>query len=119
MPRNIYPLTVVKDRYNGVYSGGVYTAWNMDADEVPIEISCGDTECMSFWMDNDIPVGIGNTMQDAVNDLAQKLENISHKHASRDHSCSSSHDSPFKIIEDIVGEMFGDLQAGKSSQNEE
>lgn len=29
MERDIYPLTIVKDRYTGVYSGGIYTAWKL------------------------------------------------------------------------------------------
>lgn len=27
-----YPLTIIADRYNGTYSGGRFTAWNMDYD---------------------------------------------------------------------------------------
>lgn len=122
MQRDIYPLTIVKDRYTGVYSGGLYTAWNLDPDEVPIEICCGDSECMSFWMNNDILVGIGNTMQDAANDLERKLESIPKKESRQDNLCDSPHKSRneplFKIIEDMIGEVIGDLQIGEFLQEE-
>lgn len=45
----VYPLTIVKDRYNGSYSGAKYTAWNCDFWDVPEEIEGGDIECMDFW----------------------------------------------------------------------
>ena len=46
---DIYPLTITKDRYSGVYSGGEWTAWNCDADEVPSDISDDDVTCCGFW----------------------------------------------------------------------
>ena len=30
----IYPLTIINDRYAGTYSGGIFTAWNMDYYEI-------------------------------------------------------------------------------------
>lgn len=35
---DIYPLTIIRDRYNDVYSGGKYLAFNLDADEIPTAI---------------------------------------------------------------------------------
>lgn len=69
----IYPLTVVLDRYNGVYSGGIYTAWNRDFDEIPSTVSGSDVPCMCFWMDTTEIVGRGNTMEEAVRDLERRL----------------------------------------------
>lgn len=31
----IYPLTIISDRYTGAYSGGEYLAFNLDFDEIP------------------------------------------------------------------------------------
>lgn len=92
---DIYPLTIVKDRYTGVYSGGEWTAWCCDADDVPPEIASGDLPCCSFWSaahdanvsqlgylkymtdgDFECPVfGVGGTIEAAVADLKRRLEN--------------------------------------------
>lgn len=69
----IYPLTIVSDRYSGVYSGGAYTAWNMDADEIPADINGGDIECDKFWEENRLVCGKGSTVSEAVLDLYLKL----------------------------------------------
>lgn len=74
----IYPLTIVKDRYTGAYSGGEYTAWELYSDEVPAEIHADDVVCMRFWgspiTQKYIPVGRGATPEDAVKDLANRLK---------------------------------------------
>lgn len=92
---DIYPLTIVKDRYTGVYSGGEWTAWHCDADEVPPEIASGDLPCGRFWDsahdatvsrflsldymvngDFECPVfGVGGTIEAAVADLKRRLKN--------------------------------------------
>lgn len=92
---DIYPLTITKDRYTGVYSGGGWTAWYCDADMVPSEIAADDVTCCSFWneardanvsrlgylkrMANggfECPVfGVGGTIEAAVADLKRRLEN--------------------------------------------
>jgi hypothetical protein len=75
----IYPLTVVSDRYCGVYSRAAWTAWNRDPDCVPEEIYGGDDECMIYWDEEynheyDL-VGFGDTPQNAIDDLATKIKN--------------------------------------------
>lgn len=69
----IYPLTVVCDRYGGTYSGGRYTAWNCDPWDVPEEIDEGDVSCSIFWDDYKKPVGKGVTPLQAMEDLRIKL----------------------------------------------
>lgn len=70
---SIYPLTIVSDRYTGAYSGGKYTAWNLEPSEVPAEINADDTTRHFFWIDlvidNEIPHGVGNTIEEAVGNL--------------------------------------------------
>ena len=66
---SIYPLTIVADRYGGVYSQGTFTAWNLDTDEVPTEIASDDVTCMNFWYENTIPCGKGATVDEAVGNL--------------------------------------------------
>lgn len=74
MDRNkIYPLTVVCDRYGGAYSGGRYTAWNLDHYNVPDSIHGDDMTCMEFWEDSSQKygkVGKGSTIKEAMDDLA-------------------------------------------------
>jgi len=69
----IYPLTIVRDRYGGAYSGGEWLAYNKhpwdieDGDEFSDDVSC-----RMFW-DAGHEIGVGHTKQEAVNDLKQKL----------------------------------------------
>lgn len=71
---DIYPLTIVKDRYNGCYSDGKYTAWNLETEEIPTEISYDDVTCCYFWADNEIPVGKGETPMEAIQNLEELLK---------------------------------------------
>ena len=71
-----YPLTIVLDRYTGVYSGGKFTAWWRDADQVPSEISADDVTCANYWFSeerNEECIGKGDTIEDAVADLVQQI----------------------------------------------
>lgn len=85
MSKYEYPqrLTVVDDRYNGVYNSFMepkkspeeckYTAWDLSIDEVPTEIEQDDVTCRNFWLQNKIPCGRGATVEDAVKDLIFQL----------------------------------------------
>ena len=70
----IYPLTIINDRYTGTYSGGIFTAWNMDYYEIPTDPDEDDVTCMLFWAKTDIIVGRGDTPQESVDDLTRRLE---------------------------------------------
>lgn len=70
---DIYPLVIIKDRYTGVYSGGKYTAWNIYLEDIPQAIEADDVTCFTFWHSYDGAVGLGNTPNEAVEDLRQKL----------------------------------------------
>ena len=69
-----YPLTIISDRYNGCYSGGLFLAFNMDSDIVPSKIHEGDKTCLFFWAETDILVGKGDTPEAAIADLVQKMQ---------------------------------------------
>lgn len=71
--REIYPVTIVLDRYGGVYSGGKWVAYNQYFDLVPPEVDDGDIECHRFWLQNDMPVGRGNTPDEALADLETNM----------------------------------------------
>lgn len=73
---DIYPLTVIKDRYSGAFSGGEYTAWKLEINEIPTEIFGEDPECQDFWygkIGKAFTVGKGKTMEEAVENLRKKL----------------------------------------------
>jgi len=73
--KDIYPLTIVSDRYGGSYSGGKYLAMNVDPDCFPDEIGGCDTTEMNFWDidDNSFLVGKGETIMKAVESLRDLL----------------------------------------------
>ena len=71
---SIYPLTIVSDRYGGVYSHGTFTAWNLAMYEVPIEIASDDVTCINFLGKNTIPCGKGATVEEAVGNLYIALQ---------------------------------------------
>lgn len=69
----IYPITIVLDRYFGVYSGGIYTAWNLHPENVPKEIDGSESECMDYWNTNKALCGKGNTPNAAIASLLAKI----------------------------------------------
>lgn len=70
---HIYPLTIIFDRYTGCYSGGKVTVWNTFPENIPEEIFSDDNTCDHFWLheaeDCHIGYGVGNTIQEAIDDL--------------------------------------------------
>ena len=75
----LYPLTIVCDRYNGAYSGGKYTAWMLDPWDVPADIEECDFVCRDFWEKNEEPVGIGANPIIAMEDLRLKVNEFCKK----------------------------------------
>lgn len=97
---DIYPLTICKDRYTGTYSGGEWTAWNCDPDDVPVDICLDDVACAEFWgkakkalddacrdhtfisgngiwLTEQVPLfGVGESAEAAVQDLVMRRRDI-------------------------------------------
>ena len=71
---NAYPLTIVRDRYTGCYSGGKFTAWNLYPEDIPEEIYADDVGCSIFFSRTKIVYGRGKTPDDAIMDLINRLE---------------------------------------------
>lgn len=76
---DIYPLTIVQDRYTGAYSGGRWLAFNLDPWDIPEDPWMDDVSAGYFWEDLrngriDLHVGIGSTKSEAVQNLQIKLE---------------------------------------------
>lgn len=76
--KDLYPLTIVNDRYNGTYSGGKYTAWHLDFYEIPNDIAMDDITVNEFWGVEDLCylVGKGDTIEQAYKDLKSKVEDF-------------------------------------------
>ena len=70
-----YPTTIVYDRHSGEYSGGKWTCWPVLPYEVPVDVYGDSISNMFCWgkFDKSI-VGIGDTPQDAMEDLRNKLK---------------------------------------------
>lgn len=72
----VYPLTIIKDRYSGAYSGGVYVAYPCEFYDVDEAVAGNDVECMAFWGEFCGVVGLGNSYSEAFSDLVVKMKNI-------------------------------------------
>ena len=72
---DIYPLTIICDRYSGTYSGGEYLAFNLDFDEIPQAVLGDDTTAMEFWdyYSKDYIVGKGGCIDEAIDNLVELL----------------------------------------------
>lgn len=66
---SIYPLTITADRYTGAYSGGVFTAWNLEPIDVPTEPFEDDVGCAEYWGENNPICGKGDTPSEACANL--------------------------------------------------
>ena len=47
---DIYPLTIMRDRYGGVYSEGQFLAFNDYFHHLPKDIAGSDGDCLTFWL---------------------------------------------------------------------
>lgn len=73
----IWPVTIVKSRYQGSYEGGKWLALNVIYENVPRSIMCDDIACATFFdtydksnkKKNPLKIGRGNTPDEALKDL--------------------------------------------------
>lgn len=74
--RDVYPVTIICDRYGGTYSGAEWLAFNLDPEDVPKDVAGDDVECMMFWeqhRQDALSVGRGTTPDEALQDLYRKI----------------------------------------------
>lgn len=74
----IYPVTVVRDRYSGTYSGALWLAFNMYPEHVAIlDVNGDDISCNWFWSGeaNRYIIGKGSTPDEALADLSSQIKN--------------------------------------------
>ena len=59
-----HPVTIIKDRYGGAYSGAKWIAWNCAPEIIPPEVAGDDVSCGAFWKPDDWDFKTENTVQD-------------------------------------------------------
>ena len=72
---DLYPLTIIRDPYDGKFSGGKYIAINESVNSISPYIDESEDVCKAWWEQNskEYLIGIGNTAEEAQEDLYQKL----------------------------------------------
>ena len=86
-PEDIYPVTIIRDRYNGVYSKFSYIAFYADLDWLcsQYEGYCGDdASCREWWVNvrreqyriNGAFIGGGSSPTLALNDLFNNMKSF-------------------------------------------
>ena len=73
---DLYPVTIVANRYGGIYEGGLFGAFPVDAIAIPFASYGIDIDCLEWWSAYGDLVGIGNTPDSALQDLHSKLVGI-------------------------------------------
>lgn len=85
MERDIYPLTIISDRYNGCYSLGKFLAFNLDRNDIPDDVGGGDPDEWTFFQEDPTDkydthhnylIGRGNTPQEAFDDLYNLIHSL-------------------------------------------
>ena len=75
-----WPTSIVRDRYGGIYSGGVWVAWPLSPSDLPTEPSDEDVPCRAFWLEHrsapTVPVGLGDTPDEALSQLRAAIGGI-------------------------------------------
>ncbi len=73
----MYPVTIIKTRYGGAYEGGEWAAFNCGPQYLPWEINSDDITCTKWWGTrwNRDKFGVGNTPQEAYEQLLSKVKN--------------------------------------------
>ena len=75
MINELYPVTIISDRYNGTYSGASWLAFCLDYNEIPDAVCGSDIDCLNFWQNEgkDMIVGKGASVEEALNDLYRQV----------------------------------------------
>ncbi len=71
---DIWLITILCDRYSGIYSGGTWLAFNCEYSQIPSQVLGSDSEEMWFWSDGIkmyswLLVGKGTTPDESLDDL--------------------------------------------------
>lgn len=70
---DIWPLVIIKARYGGVYEGAKFVAFMADPATVD-DAYGGDLECEEFFLAWTLPIGRGETPDEAVSSLWASIQ---------------------------------------------
>jgi hypothetical protein len=70
----LYPVTIARSRYGGIYEPGAWVAFAAHPDELPPDWRADDVSCARFFGERAEEVGGGATPQAAYEDLLRRLE---------------------------------------------
>lgn len=73
-PPGVWPVTIVRARYQGQYEPGEWLAWPAHPDALSDDWQADDVSCALFWDSYAGTVGAGPSPDQALADLARKLE---------------------------------------------
>jgi hypothetical protein len=68
-----WPCTIIPSRYGGVYEDGEWLAFPLHFAKVPTVVYGGDPYCAKFFAETDLPIGRGDTPQDAYENLLDQV----------------------------------------------
>ena len=68
-----YPCTILRDRYSGTYSGGLFVAFPFSPNDIPAEADGSDIECALLYGREDIIFGKGETPDQAYWNMVEKI----------------------------------------------
>lgn len=72
---SLYPVTIIRTRYGGIYEGGAWAAFNCDEWDVPTAATGCDPEREAFWRHPKmVRVGVGGTPNEALSALVRVVE---------------------------------------------
>jgi hypothetical protein len=76
--------TIVQARYGGAYEGAEFVALPLLLSDVPAEVQGDDLSCAGFFRHPPVVLGIGDTPNDAYNDLIDKILECEHPEQHQD-----------------------------------
>lgn len=71
---DIYPCVIFADRYGGIYSGGKWVA--LYRKDIPKQCFGDDGTNLTFWADYNEPYGIGDSPNEALENLTTYLSTL-------------------------------------------
>lgn len=68
-----YPLTIIRDRYCGIYSDSIFLAFPYSYETLSPDINGDDINCINFWEEYSGIVGKGNSPESALINLRTQI----------------------------------------------
>lgn len=68
-----YPCTILRDRYSGTYSGGLFVAFPLSPNDIPEDADGSDAGCGAFYGREDIIFGRGDSPDGAYWNMVDNI----------------------------------------------